>query len=94
MLPDSFDLSSEQKANMNILYISGIAAFAVQCILFFRWLVMRLMDDKIHRVFVRDMAVNHLPHVYSALRKIAKAQNLELDDPPAMQWVDLDGKDR
>lgn len=46
---------------------------------------------KIQRKFVADMATNHLPHIYHALAKIGASLGLELDEPPAVQWVQING---
>ena len=32
--------------------------------------------------FVRDIATNHLPHIYSALHAIARKQGIEPSEPP------------
>jgi hypothetical protein len=47
----------------------------VQFVLFPRWLHRRMRNDEIVRAFVRDIATNHLPHIYSALHVIAQAGN-------------------
>jgi len=48
--------------------------------------------DEIMRIFVRDMAVNHLPHIYHALQWLCQKQGIELPDPPPIRWVDLNGR--
>jgi len=50
--------------------VIGFSA-CVQFFFFLRWLHRRTRDDEIRRAFVRDMAINHLPHLYHALRQIA-----------------------
>lgn len=70
----------------------GILSGAVQLFLFIRWLYRRYRDDDRNRTFVRDMATNHLPHIYHALNQIASAQGLELEEPPQVQWTDFNGK--
>lgn len=74
--------------------LTAIAGVAVQFILFLRWLHRRMRDDEITRTFVRDVAENHLPHIYSALRKIAAQQGIELDETPLVQFVSLNGHRR
>ena len=37
--------------------------------------------------FVRDMAVNHLPHIYDALKRIAESQGVDLPDPPPIRFL-------
>jgi len=50
-----------------------------------------MRNDEITRAFVRDIATNHLPHIYNALQKIAAQQGIELDDTPLVRFVDLNG---
>lgn len=44
---------------------------------------------QLQRKFVHDMATNHLPHIYAALKQIAHKGGLELEEPPPYQWVEL-----
>src|ERR1700735_4089696 len=37
---------------------------AIQFVLFLRWLYRRIRNDELLRIFVEDMATNHLPHIY------------------------------
>jgi len=64
----------------------------VQFCIFVRWLHRRTRDDEIRRAFVRDMAINHLPHLYHALRQIAGKLDIELKEPPPVQVLELNGK--
>ena len=48
-------------------WLTTIVPVAVQFILFLRWLHRRMRNDEITRAFVRDIATNHLPHIYNAL---------------------------
>jgi len=73
-----------------VAFLSGVAQFAM----FVRWLHRRMRDDEIRRAFVRDMALNHLPHIYVALRKLAAKLDVELDEPPPVQFLELDGPSR
>ena len=73
-----------------ILLFSASAHFVV----FLRWLHRLTRDNEISRAFVRDMATNHLPHIYHALRVIAAHHGLELGDPPPVRFVDLSRKER
>ena len=66
----------------------------VQFFIFLRWLHRRTRDDEIRRAFVRDMALNHLPHLYHALRQIAGHLGLELEEPPPVQFLELNGHER
>ena len=70
------------------------ASVLVQTVLFLRWLHRRMRDDEIARTFVRDVATNHLPHIYSALRQIAEQQGIHLDEPPLVQFLEVNGRPR
>jgi len=68
-----------------------VVAFTVlaQLVIFLRWLHRRMRDDEIERAFVRDMATNHLPHIYHALRLIADQLDVELVEPPPLRFIEL-----
>ena len=69
--------------------ICAAAATLAQFLLFLRWLHRRMRDDEITRTFVSDIATNHLPHIYQALRQIAEEQGIVLEEPPLLRFVDL-----
>jgi len=69
--------------------LTAFVPVAVQFVLFLRWLHRRMRNDEITRAFVRDIATNHLPHIYSALREIAQGQGIALSEPPLVRFVDL-----
>ena len=71
-----------------------VLAVAVQCVVFLRWLYRRIRNDELLRAFVHDMATNHLPHIYEALRRIARKQGVELEDSPSIRWIDLNEASR
>jgi hypothetical protein len=48
-----------------------------------------MRNEEITRTFVRDIATNHLPHIYNALQQIAARQGIALDETPLVQFVDL-----
>jgi hypothetical protein len=73
--------------------VIGISSL-VQFFIFLRWLHRRTRDDEIRREFVRDMAINHLPHLYHALRQIGARLGLELAEPPRVQFLEFNGHDR
>jgi hypothetical protein len=79
---------------MNPYWIVVALSSLVQFLIFLRWLHRRTRDDEIRRAFIRDMAINHLPHLYHALRQIAGHLGLELEDPPHVQFMELNGNDR
>ena len=70
-------------------WLATLVPIAVQFVVFLRWLHRRMRNDEITRAFVRDIATNHLPHIYNALQKIAAQQGIDLDDTPLVQFVDL-----
>jgi hypothetical protein len=74
--------------------LTAICTTGVQFVLFLRWLHRRMRNDEITRAFVRDIATNHLPHIYNALQKIAAEQGIDLDETPLVRFVDLNGKRR
>jgi hypothetical protein len=70
-------------------WLATLLPILVQFIVFLRWLHRRMRNEEITRAFVRDIATNHLPHIYNALQKIASQQGIELDETPLVQFVDL-----
>ena len=71
------------------MWLTTIIPVLVQFVIFLRWLHRRMRNEEITRAFVRDIATNHLPHIYNALQKIAAEQGIELDETPLVQFVDL-----
>ncbi len=69
-----------------------LLAAAIQFVLFLRWLYRRVRNDELMRAFVADMALCHLPHIYSALHELCQRQGITLDDSPQIRWFDLNGK--
>jgi hypothetical protein len=66
-------------------------SLGVQFVIFLRWLHRRMRDDEIMRAFVRDVATNHLPHIYAALRILAAEKGVDLDSPPLVRFLELNG---
>ena len=79
---------------MNPYWIVVGFSSCLQMFFFLRWLHRRTRDDEIRRAFVRDMAINHLPHLYHALRQIAGNLGIQLKDPPPVHFLELNGQDR
>jgi hypothetical protein len=75
-------------------WLAAAIPVTAQFALFLRWLHRRMRNDEITRAFVRDIATNHLPHIYNALQKIAAEQGITLDETPIVQFVDLNGRHR
>jgi hypothetical protein len=72
--------------------LTSLAPVLLQLLLFLRWLHRRMRDDEIIYAFVRDVAINHLPHIYSALQKMAAQQGIVLDETPLVRFLDLDSR--
>ena len=78
---------------MNPYWLVMAFPLLAQFLIFLRWLHRRMRDEDIQRAFVRDMATNHLPHIYHALRLIAASLDIALDEPPPLRFVELNGID-
>jgi hypothetical protein len=74
--------------------VAAIVSGAVQFVVFLRWLHRRMRNDEIIGAFVRDIAANHLPHIYTALHEIAKRQGITLPETPMVRFVDLNSHRR
>ncbi len=68
--------------------VTVLGATAVQLVLFLRWLYRRIRDDEVMRVFVADMATNHLPHIYLLLSRLCDQQGIDLPPAPSIRWID------
>jgi hypothetical protein len=66
-------------------------AAAVQFILFLRWLYRRIRNDELLRIFVEDMALNHLPHIYERLNQLCDQQGIAHYESPPIRWINLNG---
>ena len=55
-------------------WLATLLPVVVQFVIFLRWLHRRMRNEEITHAFVRDIATNHLPHIYNALQKIAMQQ--------------------
>lgn len=78
---------------MNPYWLILAFTLLTQLCVFFRWLHRRLRDAAIDRAFIRDVALNHLPHIYHVLGRIAEHHGVEIDDPPPVRFLELNGKD-
>ena len=70
--------------------LATLVSGGVQLTVFLRWLHRRMRDDEVNRQFIRDVAHNHLPHIYEALHKIAAKQGILLSLPPNVRFMDFD----
>jgi len=70
-------------------YLLALFSLGAQLVVFLRWMHRRMRDDEIQRVFVRDLALRHLPNIYRALNTIAERQGIEIEETPMVNYVDL-----
>jgi hypothetical protein len=59
----------------------------VQFTMLLRWLYRRIRNDEIQRAFVEDIANNHLPHIYEALRHLCAERGIVLRESPPIRWT-------
>ncbi|HXJ17937.1 MAG TPA: hypothetical protein VNM68_12165 [Candidatus Polarisedimenticolia bacterium] len=79
---------------LNSYWLTVALSSVVQLVLFLRWLYRRIRNDEIMRTFVRDMATNHLPHIYERLSKLCDQQGIERSPLPPIRWIDLNSRSR
>jgi hypothetical protein len=53
------------------------------------WAYKFVRDSQIERNFVREVATNHLPHMYHVLGLICEKLDIEVTEPPQIGFVDL-----
>jgi hypothetical protein len=70
--------------------LATLTSVGVQLTVFLRWLHRRMRDDAVNRQFIRDVAHNHLPHIYEALHKMAAKQGILLNLPPSVRFMEFD----
>ncbi len=78
--PYEYELDHHRVHDLHSIFHLSAMAASVAC-----------RDDEMRRVFMRDMALNHLPHLYHALRQIGVHLGLEIEDPPPVQFLELNG---
>jgi hypothetical protein len=74
--------------------LTTLLPIGVQFILFLRWLHRRMRNDEIVHACVRDIALNHLPHIYTSLQAISLKQGITLHELPMIHFVDLSTRRR
>ncbi|MBZ5501037.1 MAG: hypothetical protein LAN59_02200 [Acidobacteriia bacterium] len=79
---------------LNPYWLTAAFTSLVQLVLFLRWLYRRIRNDEIMRAFVRDMATNHLPHIYERLERLCERQGIERSPLPPVRWIDLSNRRR
>ena len=70
-------------------WLMPISAIAVQFVLFLRWVHRRMRNEEITRVFVQDIALNHLPHIYELLQRLCREQGIDGGSSPLVRWLDV-----
>ena len=75
-------------------WLTTLLPVSVQFVLFLRWLHRRMRTDEIVAACVRDIALNHLPHIYTSLTAISLKQGIALHELPMIHFVDLTGRRR
>lgn len=78
---------------MNPYWLIVALTLLTQFFIVLRWLHRRMRNSEIERAFVRDMARNHLPHLYHALQLIAERLGITLDEQPLVRFIDLNETD-
>jgi hypothetical protein len=74
--------------------LTTLLPVAVQFVLFLRWLHRRMRTDEIVNACVRDIALNHLPHIYTSLQAISLKQGITLQELPMIHFVDFNRRHR
>ena len=75
--------------------VAVLFSVGAQFVVFLRWIHRRMRDDEMQRVFIRDLALKHLPAIYRALHSMAEQQGISLDETPMVNYVDMrNGKHR
>lgn len=78
--------------HINAGTVSMMVLIGTQFTLFLRWIYRQMRDDEVRRVFLKDVATNHLPHIYHALRAIAVQNGIVIDDPPPVRFIEFNGR--
>lgn len=50
----------------------------------------KVIDSKITKYFIRDMAENHLPHLHHVTSLIARKMGIDIGDPPPIRFIPFD----
>ncbi len=72
-----------------VVAISALVSVLVQAGFFVRWIYRKIRNDELMHTFVKDMALNHLPHIYNLLHKICQHSGIAHNLPPPIQWVQI-----
>ncbi len=70
-------------------WLTFALASLVQLVVFVRWFYRRIRNDELNSAFIRDMATNHLPHIYELLEKLCEQQGIAKPPKSPIQWMDL-----
>ena len=53
-----------------------------------KWAMRIVRRKAIEHVFIRDMANNHLPHIYTALELFGEKLNVPIAESPKIKFLD------
>ena len=70
--------------------IAALLGLGAQGFWLIRYFYRKSINEEVYKSFVRDMATNHLPHVYQALQAICNKLEIELDAPPPIAFINMD----
>lgn len=77
--------------------LGGLVALAIALIRLERWIANRYRKqgrsqvlESLSHTFISDVATNHLPHIFDALKLIAEKIGVELPDPPPIRYLPYD----
>lgn len=69
-------------------YVYYSLGFIGGIVTFWRWARKTVRRRDIEHVFIRDMARNHLPHIYTALTLIGDKLEVPITDSPQIKFLD------
>lgn len=72
-------------------WVVAAVAITVQAWAFIKYIHKRITNEELNRVFVQQMATDHLPYIYDVMKKIAENQGIELPPRPEIVFVQLNG---
>ena len=68
--------------------LAGAAALTLLFVII-AFVYRNVRDNQINQAFVKSMATNHLPHIHTCLTTIAGHMNIEIPEPPPIDFIDL-----
>lgn len=71
----------------DLIAISLVISILTAAGIFVWFVVERIIESRVQRKFIRDIAINHLPHIYDGLHKLCGQAGIQLECPPAIQFI-------